>query len=283
VEAEEFAGFGGGDAGVGGEAVEVVEAVARGPRGEGGLAQPGETFLEVVEDDSGAGIAGRNGTAGAGVAAFEMNLADGEADGIAFVFGEELVFPEGGDTVNFEGGAETLADVVDGKTGKPLNDGLEGGGGDDGGAVGDGVVGEATWRIADDDALLEEDAEPFSGVLVGVGEGESARRDFAGVGGYGEGDGGEVGGVQGADVVDEGSALAVDPFAVDGVEGPGTVEGESAGGGDAGLGDGYGIEGFDGVETDAGEGGSRERRGHQGSLTREEKFCELGDISATIN
>ena len=31
AEAEEFAGFGGGDASVGGEAVEVVEAIAGGP------------------------------------------------------------------------------------------------------------------------------------------------------------------------------------------------------------------------------------------------------------
>lgn len=263
--------------------------------------------METIEDDACARIARRNRTAGAGIAAFKMNVADGEADGVAFVFGEELVFPEGGDAANFERRAETLADVVDGKTGKaietegreiprlswndglvlvwgkPVGNGLERGGGHDGRAVGDGVVREAAWGIANDDALLEEDTKPFGGFLVSFGEREGARGDFARVGGDGEGNGGKVGGVVGADLVDEGSALAVDPFAVDGIESPGTVESESTGRGDAGFGDGHGVEGFDGMETDAGEGGSRRRRGHQESLAREQKFCELSDVTPDVN
>ena len=70
--------------------------------------------MEAVEDFAGLRIAGRDGAAGAGVAAFEMDFADGEADGAALVFAEEAVFPKGGDTVDFESGAETLADVVKG-------------------------------------------------------------------------------------------------------------------------------------------------------------------------
>ena len=53
--------------------------------------------------------------------------------------------------------------------------------------------------------------------------------------------------------MDDRSALAVDPFAVDGIEGPGAVVEESAGGGDASLGDVDGIEGFNGMESDVGE------------------------------
>lgn len=99
--AEEFGGFGGGDAGVGGQAIEMVEAGAGGPWGESGLALLGEAFLEAVESDAGEGIAGRDGAAGAGIAALEMDCADLEADGAAFVFAEELIFPEGGDTIDF--------------------------------------------------------------------------------------------------------------------------------------------------------------------------------------
>jgi hypothetical protein len=47
ADAEEFVGFGGGDAGVGGEAVEVVEAGAWGPGRQGGFAELGEAFLEA--------------------------------------------------------------------------------------------------------------------------------------------------------------------------------------------------------------------------------------------
>ena len=60
----------------------------------------------------------------------------------AFVFAEELVFPEGGHAINFEGGAEAEADFVEGEAGEPFANGLERSGGDDSGAVGDGVVGK---------------------------------------------------------------------------------------------------------------------------------------------
>ena len=81
--------------------------------GERDFALMGETFLKAVEGDAGEGIARGDGAAGAGIATFEMDFADGEADDAAFVFAEELVFPEGGDTVDFESGAESEADVVE--------------------------------------------------------------------------------------------------------------------------------------------------------------------------
>jgi len=145
--------------------------------------------LEAVEVFSGERIAGRDGTTGAGIAALEIYFADFEADYAAFVFAEELVFPEGGDAVDFQCGAEALAGFVEcdaGETlgqrgkpfvpqGKPLGDGLQRGGGDDGGAACNGIVGKTVFGVADDDLLIEEDAEPFGGVIVGFGEGEGAR------------------------------------------------------------------------------------------------------------
>ena len=230
----------------------MVEAGLRGPGGEGGFAELGEAFLETFEDVAGVGIARGYGAAGAGVAAFKTDFADGEPDGAAFVGAKELIFPEGGDTVDFESGAEAEAEVVEGEALKPRGDGLEGCAGDDGGAAGDGVVGETVLGIADDDLLVEEDAEPFGGFFVGFGEGEGARGNFATVAGDGERDGTDVGGIAGADEMDDGGAFAVDPFAVDGVEGPGAVVNEAAGRRDAGFGNFDGVEGFNGMEADVG-------------------------------
>ena len=67
--------------------------------------------------------------------------------------------------------------------------------------------------------------------------------------------------------MDGGCAFAVDPFAVDGIEGPRAIEGESSGRADAGFGDGDGIEGLDGVEANVDEVRGRLRRGHRESLT----------------
>jgi hypothetical protein len=118
--AEEFVCFGGGDAGVGGQAVEVVEAGARGPGRESGFAELGEAFLEAFEDFAGLGIAGRDGATGAGIAALETYFTDFEADYAAFVFAEELIFPKGGDAVDFERGAKALAGFVESDSRKTL-------------------------------------------------------------------------------------------------------------------------------------------------------------------
>jgi len=262
ARAEEFAGLGGGDAGVGGEAVEVVEAGERRPGGQCRLTEFGETLLEALQDGTGAGIAGRNGAASAGIAALEGYFADGEADHAAFVFPEEAVFPEGGNSGDFESSAEAETDVVDGEAGEPRGDGLQRSCGDDGGAIGNGIVGESPGVVADDDLLLEENTEPFAGVFVGFREGEGARRDLAAIAGDGESDRTEVRRVTGTNDVDQRRALAMDPFAVGGVESPGAVEGQSTGGRDAGLRDRHGVEGLDGVEADVGQRGSRGERLH---------------------
>jgi len=67
--------------------------------------------------------------------------------------------------------------------------------------------------------------------------------------------------------MDGGSALAIDPLAVDGVEGPGAVVFEAPGRADAGCGNGDGVEGFDGVESDVGKNRTG-KGGHGKSLTQ---------------
>ncbi len=252
----------------------MVEAGAGRPERQGGFAELGEVFLEAVEIFAGERIARRDGATRAGIAALEIYLTDLEADYAAFVFAEELIFPEGRDAVDFERGAEALAGFVESDTWKtlrrwaePLSYGLQRGSGDDGGAAGDGVVGETIFGVADDDLLVEKDAEPFGGVFVGAGEGEGARWYFAAITGDGESDLAEVGGVVGADEVDGGCAFAVDPFAVDGIEGPGAIKDESSGRADSRFGDGDGVERFDGVEANIDEVWGRLRRRHGESLT----------------
>ncbi len=184
----------------------MVEAGAGGPGRECGFAELGEVLLEAFEDFAGLGIAGRDGATGAGIAALEIYFADFEADYAAFVFAEELVFPEGGDAVDFQRGAEALAGFVrryPGKTlrtrRKPISNRFERGGGDDGGAAGNGIVGKTVFGVADEDLLVEEDTEPFGGVIVGFGEGEGARWDFAAIAWDGEGDFAEVRRIGGTD------------------------------------------------------------------------------------
>ena len=222
--AEELAGFGGGDAGVGGEAIEMVEAGARRPRGKRGFAELGEALLEAIECDASKGIARGNGAAGAGVTALEMNFADLEAHGTGLVFAEELVFPEGWHAIDFERGAEAEADFVQREPGEPFANSLERSGGDDRGAVGDGVVGKTTGRIADEDLLLEKHAEPFGRVIVAFGEWECVRGNAAPVARNEECDAAQIGRKDGADQVNRGSALAIDPASIHGIERPGAVE-----------------------------------------------------------
>jgi len=220
----------------------MVEAGARGPRGKRGFAEIGETLLEAVEGDAGEGIARGNGAAGAGIAALEMDFADLEAHDAALVFAEELVFPEGGHAIDFERGAEAEADFVEREPREPFAYGLQRSGGDDGGAVGDGVVGKAAGSIADEDLLLEKHAEPFGGVIVAFGEWECVRGNAAAVAGNGKRDAAQIGREAGADQVNRGSALAIDPASIHGIERPGAVERKAAGGTDARLADGDGVE-----------------------------------------
>jgi len=254
----------------------MVEAFARGPGWKSGFAELREVFLEAVEICAGVGIAGRDGATSAGIAAFEVGGAETETDDAAFVWAEELIFPEGGKgvaagdvrgrSVDFQVGTKAEAGFFERHSRTPFGDGAKAGRGDDGGTVGDGVIGETVRGITNEDLLLEENAEPFGGVFVGFGEGEGAGGDAAAIAGDGESDAGEIGRVIGADEMDCGSTLAVDPAAVDGIESPGAVECEAAGRTDGGRGDGDRVEGFYGVKANVGEDGDQGRGGHEESL-----------------
>jgi hypothetical protein len=270
---EQFILFGGGNAGVGGETVEVVEAGAGGPGREGGFAELGEALLEAFEDFAGLGIAGRDGATCAGIAALEICFTDFEADYAAFVFTEELVFPERGDAVDFEGGAETFARFVEGDAGKsfgscgkPLGNGLQGCCGNDGRAACDSVIRETAFGVTNDDLLLEEHAEPFSGVLVSIRKGKRARGNFTAIARDGESDFAKIGGVCSADNMDGRSALAIDPLPINGVKGPGAIKRQAAGRADASFRNRDGVERFDGVEADVDQLRRDLRKRHDKSL-----------------
>jgi hypothetical protein len=263
----------------------VIEARAGRPGWESGFAEMGEMFLKAGENLAGAGIARGNWATAARVAALEGDSAYGKADNAPFVFTEETIFPEGGQglaagsaggvDINFKAGAKALARFLEryareplGARGKPFTDSAERRGRDDGGAVGDGVVRETVRGMTNDDLLLEEDAEPFSGVFVGLGEGKSTRGDTAAITGNRKSDGAEVRGVVGANEMDGGSALAVHPLAVDGIEGPDAVESESAGGADTSFVNGNRIEGLDGMEANERKGRNTDWGRHEKSVSK---------------
>ncbi len=95
----------------------MVETIDGGPGGERCLALLDEKFLEAIEGLTGVGIAGGDRTAGAGIATFKIDRADLEADDVAFVGGEELIFPKwreefllrrvAGSEVDFKGSAKS--------------------------------------------------------------------------------------------------------------------------------------------------------------------------------
>src|ERR1700738_1251433 len=163
----------------------MVEAGGWSPRRERFAAQVAKTFLETGEVGAGLRVARGDGTAGARVAALEVDFADAEAHDAALVFAVELIFPERGqvsvragslrgnvDPIDFERGAKTLPRGVERQAGEPIAHRLQRRGGNNRGAVGDGVVGKAFGRVAHEDLLLEIDAEPFRSVLGAGGEGK---------------------------------------------------------------------------------------------------------------
>jgi hypothetical protein len=255
VEAKAFARFSERDARVRREPVEVIEARTGRSAGKRGLALLRKAFLKAVKVDAGAGIARRDGAPGAWIAPFQLNFTDRKTNGAAFVFPEELIFPEGGDAIDFKGSAEAPADIIDREAREPAGDGFKCRSRNDGRSIRDGVVGETTFGVANDDLLLEEDAEPFGGVFVLLGKRESARRNFAAVGRNRKRHFAKVVRIDGANVVDQGSALAVDPFAVHRIQRPGAIESQAAGRRNVRLGNGHRVESFDGMKPDESQGG----------------------------
>src|SRR5690348_1614396 len=114
ADAQEFAVFGGWHARVCGDTIVVVEARFGRPGGQGSAAQFGDSSCEFGIDFASAGIARRNGTARAGIAALEGDIADFEAHGVIFIGTEQTILPKRGDAVDFQRGAKTFACFGDG-------------------------------------------------------------------------------------------------------------------------------------------------------------------------
>src|SRR3989454_3549549 len=147
ADAQSLANFTRGDARVGGHTVVMIEAGFGTPRRNMRAAVIAEDFLEAGNDLSSARIARGNRAARARIAAFEIHFADAEAHRAAFFFAEELILPERGDAVDFERGAEALADFVEVHAAKQIANSLQARGGNNRWAIGDIVVRKAFWRM----------------------------------------------------------------------------------------------------------------------------------------
>ena len=251
-----LAGFGGSDTGVGGETIEMIEARGGGPGRKLRVAQLAESFLKADGVGTGVRIARGNGAADTGVTAFEGDFADAEADDAANFGTEELVFPEGGDAIEFESAAEAQAGFGERHAREPGANGVERGGGDDGGAVGDGVVGDPGGIVAHHDGVLEILSEPRRGGFRAAGKREGGGGNIAAIGGHNEAHAAEVGRVGGANQVHGRRACCVDQAAVQGIQSPDTVKRKAASGADGRCLYFNRVERLDGMDLDAGEAGS---------------------------
>ena len=106
--------------------------------------------------------------------------------------------------------------------------------------------------MANHDGVAQVIGEPFGGRGGVIGERECCDRDVAWVTWNGNGDAGEVRSVSGANQVQPWDPGGGDQSAVEGIDGPGAVELEAAGGAYCGGGNFYGVEGFDGMDLDVG-------------------------------
>src|SRR5258707_926201 len=82
-------------------------------------------FLEADQIFSRTGIARRDGTARAGIAALEGDFANLKSNWIIFVFAEKLIFPERGHAIDFQRGAESFTSFVQRDAGKKFGDCLQ--------------------------------------------------------------------------------------------------------------------------------------------------------------
>ena len=227
----------------------------------------GKMFLKADDVGAGVRIAGGNWAADAWVTAFKGDFADVETDYAAKFSAEELVFPEWRHAVELQSGAETQAGFRDSHAWEPFADGLERRRGDYRWAVSDEIVGDAVGIVVNHDGVAQVFGEPFGGGGGVGGKHESCDGDVAAVAWNGKRDAGEVRSVGCANQVQRWDAGGRDQPAVEGIDGPGAVELEAAGGAYCGGGDFYGIKGFDGMDLDAGQAGKNCFRFHHIMLT----------------
>src|SRR5437879_5887324 len=225
-----------------------------------------EDFLETGDNFSSARLARWNRTARAGIAALQVHFADAEAHRTAFFCAEEVVLPERGHAIDFERSAEALAGFVEVHTREQLANRPQARGGNNRGAVSDGVVGKTLWGMAHGDGQLEEVGKPFGCRCCVTREGKCGGWNLALVAGNRKRDGAEVWRESRADQVDCRGALAIHPLAVNGAERPGAVVLESAAWPDARFLYMHRIERLDGMKANVGEARRWNCRNHGKSL-----------------
>ena len=112
-----------GNEGVDAEVIEVLDPVRLAcPGGIVGSAKIAKALLESGQIDPAHCVASRHGAAGAGIHAFEPNVADRERHGIALVDAEESVLPERVHAVDFHWSAEAPSRLLQIDSGKPPGD-----------------------------------------------------------------------------------------------------------------------------------------------------------------
>jgi len=245
----------------------MLEAVSVRPGRQMGAPLLREMFLKADDVGAGVRIACGDGAADARVAAFKSDFADVETDYAAKFSPEELVFPEWRHTIELQSGAETQTGFREGHAGEPFADGLKRRRGDYRWAVGDEIVGNTGGIVANHDGVAQIFGEPIGGGDGVIGERECGDRNVATVTWNGEGDAGEVRRIRGANQVQRCDAGSGNQSAVEGIDGPGAVELEAAGGAYWGGGNFYGVERFDGMDLDAGQARKYWLRFHAITLT----------------
>src|SRR5467141_323588 len=198
-------------------------------------AQFAETLLKPGDISARVRIAWRNRAARAGIAALKSDFANAEAHGAAFFFTEELIFPECRDAIDFQSGAKAEPHVACGQAREPRGNHIQRSSRDNGWAVGDGVVRKAFERITDVDLLLEVRGEPLGGASCIARKRKRACGNAATVPWNRERYGSEIWSVRGANQVDGGSAFAIHPLPVRGVERPDAIELAAAAGAAGGF------------------------------------------------
>lgn len=153
----------------------MLEPLRVGPDWKLCLAQLCEPLLKTYRISACVRISCGNGATDAGVAAFEGDFADTEANHTADSRSEESVLPKGGDALYFKSCAEAQAGFGNCYFGKPRTHGIKRSSRDDCWAIRDQVVGDAVRFVPDHDRLVEAFAEPRCGGYGVGGESETSR------------------------------------------------------------------------------------------------------------
>ena len=242
------------DARVDSKMIEVLDPIGfAGPRGVVGTAKVTEAPLESDRIDSAQGVSRRNNAARTRIDTFEVQVADGETDGVCFMHVEEPILPERVNPVDFQRSAKAPSQFFQIDSRKPFGHGSQRRRGDDNRAVAEGVVGNALGCVAHGNSLPEILAKPLPCRCAVARKGECLGCIFSPIAGGRQGDRTNIRRKCRANPMNRGRPLAVDAITIRRVERPDAIQFQTASRPDAALGHGHRIKGFDGMEADLGE------------------------------